>query len=115
MIVGRSRETILRGGFQIHPHAVESRLQARPAVDDVCAIGLPHDTLGELVSVSIVPVEGAVIGEEIDDLSRETMADDTIPDLARCPDALPITASGPQRRRELERRIAPETTAMTGT
>ena len=69
MTVGRSRETILRGGFQIHPHAVESRFQARPVVDDVCAIGLPLDEPGELVSVSIVP-EGAAIGEEVDDLPR---------------------------------------------
>ena len=65
-IVGRRRETILRGGFQIYPREVEDQLRAHPAVDDVCVIGVPHDILGELVCACIVPVEGAVItGEEI--------------------------------------------------
>jgi fatty-acyl-CoA synthase len=54
-IVGRRRETILRGGYHIHPREVEDQLRAHPAVDDVCVIGVPHDILGELVCACIVP------------------------------------------------------------
>src|SRR5690606_16657134 len=60
-IVGRSRETILRGGYQIYPREVEDHLRAHPGIDDVCVIGVPHEVLGELVCACIVPVEGAVI------------------------------------------------------
>jgi fatty-acyl-CoA synthase len=115
-IVGRTKETILRGGYQIYPREVEDQLRAHPAVDDVCVIGIPHDVLGELVCACIVPVEGAVItGGEVKDFARDTMADYKIPDLVRFFDAFPMTGSGKVRRRELERAVALDHTATTGT
>ncbi|HEY0970799.1 MAG TPA: AMP-binding protein [Gemmatimonadales bacterium] len=115
-IVGRTRETIFRGGYQIYPREVEDQLRAHPAVDDVCVIGIPHDVLGELVCACIVPVEGAVItGGEVKDFARDTMADYKIPDLVRFFDAFPMTGSGKVRRRELERAVALDHTATTGT
>jgi fatty-acyl-CoA synthase len=114
-IVGRRRETILRGGYQIYPREVEDQLRAHPAVDDVCVIGVPHDILGELVCACIVPVEGAVItGEEIKDFARDTMADYKVPDLVRFFDAFPMTGSGKVKRRELERTVALDHTAIIG-
>jgi fatty-acyl-CoA synthase len=115
-IVGRRKETILRGGIQIFPREVEDRLRAHPAVDDVCVIGVPHDVLGELVCACIVPVEGAVItGKEIKDFARDTMAEFKVPDLVRFFDTFPMTGSGKVRRRELERTIALDPTVTTGT
>jgi fatty-acyl-CoA synthase len=114
-IVGRSREVVLRGGYQIYPREVEDQLRAHPAVDDVCVIGVPHDLLGELVCACIVPVEGAVItGEEMKRFARETMADYKIPDLVRFFDAFPMTGSGTVKRRELERMVALDSTATLG-
>ena len=114
-IVGRSKETILRGGYQIYPREVEDQLRAHPAVDDVCVIGVAHDILGELVCACIVPVEGAVItGEEIKDFARDTMADYKVPDLVRFFDAFPMTGSGKVKRRELERTVALDNTATIG-
>ena len=115
-IVGRRKETIVRGGFQIFPREIEDQLRAHPAVDDVCVIGVPHDVLGELVCACIVAVEGAVItGKEIKDFARDTMADHKIPDLVRFFDAFPMTGSGKVKRRELERTIAfdPSVTSAT--
>jgi fatty-acyl-CoA synthase len=114
-IVGRRRETILRGGYQIYPREVEDQLRAHPAVDDVCVIGVPHDILGELVCACIVPVEGAVItGEEIKDFARDTVADYKVPDLVRFFEAFPLTGSGTVKRRELERMVALDHTAILG-
>jgi fatty-acyl-CoA synthase len=113
-IIGRSRETILRGGYQIYPREVEDHLRAHPAVDDVCVIGVPHEVLGELVCACIVPVEGAVItGDELKDFARDTMADFKIPDLVRFLDSFPMTGSGKVKRRELERMVALDHTAIT--
>ena len=91
-IVGRHRETILRGGSQIYPREVEDQLRAHPAVDDVCVIGVPHDIMGELMCACIGPV----------------------PDLVRFLDAFPITGSGTVKRRELERMVALDHTAIMG-
>jgi fatty-acyl-CoA synthase len=114
-IVGRSKETIVRGGYQIYPREVEDQLRAHPAVDDVCVIGVPHDIMGELVCACIVPVEGAVItGEEVKDFARDTVADYKIPDLVRFFDAFPMTGSGKVKRRELERVVALDYTATIG-
>jgi fatty-acyl-CoA synthase len=111
-IVGRSKETIIRGGYQIYPREVEDQLRAHPAVDDVCVIGVPHDILGELVCACIVPVEGAVItGEEVKTFSRDTMADYKIPDLVRFFDGFPMTGSGKVKRRELERIVSLDVTS----
>jgi fatty-acyl-CoA synthase len=114
-IVGRRRETILRGGYQIYPREVEDQLRAHPAVDDVCVIGVPHDILGELVCACIVPVEGAVItGEEIKEFARDTVADYKVPDLVRFFDEFPMTGSGKVKRRELERMVVLDHTAIIG-
>ncbi|MBV9880603.1 MAG: acyl--CoA ligase [Gemmatirosa sp.] len=115
-IVGRRKEAIVRGGYQIFPREVEDRLRAHPAVDDVCVIGVPHDVLGELICACIVPVEGAVItGREIKDFARDTMADYKVPDIVRFFDVFPMTGSGKVKRRELERTVALDPTVTTGT
>jgi fatty-acyl-CoA synthase len=115
-IVGRRKEAIVRGGYQVFPREVEDRLRSHPAVDDVCVIGVPHDVLGELICACIVPVEGAVItGKELKDFARDTMADYKVPDLVRFFDAFPMTGSGKVKRRELERTIAFDPTVTTGT
>jgi fatty-acyl-CoA synthase len=115
-IVGRRRETIMRGGFRIYPREVEDQLRAHPAVDDVCVIGIPHDILGELVCACVVPVEGAVItGGELKAFARDTVAEYKFPDLVRFFDAFPMTGSGKVRRRELERMVALDHTAMSST
>jgi fatty-acyl-CoA synthase len=114
-IVGRRKETIVRGGFQIYPREVEDQLRAHPALDDVCVIGVPHDVLGELVCACIVAVEGAVItGNEVKDFARAVLAAHKIPDLVRFFDAFPMTGSGKVRRRELERTVALDHTVTTG-
>jgi fatty-acyl-CoA synthase len=114
-IVGRRKEAILRGGYQIHPREIEDQLRAHPAVEDVCVIGIPHDVLGELICACVVPVEGAVItGKELKDFARDTMADYKIPDLVRFFDAFPMTGSGKVRRRELERTVALDPTVTSG-
>jgi fatty-acyl-CoA synthase len=65
------------------------------------------------VCACVVPVEGAVItGEELKDFARDTMADYKVPDLVRFFDAFPMTGSGKVKRRELERTVALDHTAI---
>ncbi len=108
-IVGRRKELIIRGGFNVYPREVEDRLHAHPAVMDVAVVGLPHDVLGEVVCACIVPVEGAIItGEEIKEWCRGALADFKVPDLVRFFDMFPMTGSGKVRRVELARMLSAE-------
>jgi fatty-acyl-CoA synthase len=108
-VVGRRKEMIIRGGFNIYPREVEDRLHAHPAVMDVAVVGLPHEVLGEVACACIVLVEGAIVtGEEIKDFCRDVLADYKIPDLVRFLDSFPMTGSGKVRRVELARIISAE-------
>jgi fatty-acyl-CoA synthase len=108
-IVGRRKELIIRGGFNVYPREVEDRLHAHPAVLDVAVVGLPHEVLGEQVCACIVPVEGAIVtGEEIKEWCRGALADYKVPDLVRFFDSFPLTGSGKIRRVELARMVSAE-------
>ncbi|MBI1722949.1 MAG: acyl--CoA ligase [Gemmatimonadetes bacterium] len=111
-IVGRRKEMIIRSGYNVYPREVEDVLRAHPAVEEVCVVGVPHEILGEMICACIVPTEGAIVrGEEFVDFAREQMADYKVPDLVRFFDALPMTASGKVKRRELAQVVALELTA----
>ena len=111
-IVGRRKEMIIRGGSNIYPREVEDVLRAHPGVEEVCVVGIPHEILGEMVCACVVPTEGAILrGEDITEFARKQMADYKVPDLVRFFDALPLTASGKVKRRELAQVVALEHTA----
>ena len=46
-LVGRSREIIISGGFNIHPSEVETALASHPAVEDCTVFGVPDERWGE--------------------------------------------------------------------
>lgn len=46
-LVGRSREIIISGGFNIHPSEVEAALTSHPAVEDCTVFGVPDERWGE--------------------------------------------------------------------
>lgn len=53
--VDRLKDLIIRGGFNISSIEVEETLMACPGVGQVAAFGVPHDHLGEVVGVALVP------------------------------------------------------------
>ena len=113
-IAGRRKESIIRGGFNVHPREVEEVLRAHPAVEDVCVVGVPHEVLGEMICACIVPTEGAIVRSgDLIAYAREAMADYKVPDLVCRFDAFPLSASGKVKRRELARMVAEELTAST--
>ena len=103
-LVGRTKDVIIRSGFNVYPREVESRIEAHPAVQEVAVVGVADELLGEAVCACIVPVEGAIVtGQEIVEWCRETLADDKVPDLVRFLDALPRSDTGQVLRVELAR------------
>jgi len=101
-IVGRSKEVIIRGGYNIYPRELEDLLRTHPAVDEVCVCGVPNEILGELICASVVPIEGAIVtGEELKEFARDQVADYKVPDVVRFIDEFPMTGNGKVKRKEL--------------
>ena len=58
-IVGRSKDLIITGGYNVYPAEVESYLNDLPGVDESAVIGCPHHDFGEGVVAVVVPLPGA--------------------------------------------------------
>lgn len=108
-LVGRTKEVIIRAGFNVYPREVESRLEAHPAVREAAVVGVADTLLGEATCACIVPEEGAIVtSQEIQDWCRSTLAEAKVPDLVRFVDAFPRTGTGKIRRIELSRVVESE-------
>ncbi len=53
-IIGRVKEMINRGGEKVSPYAIESIISVLPFIEEVIAVGLPHDLYGEEVALAII-------------------------------------------------------------
>jgi malonyl-CoA/methylmalonyl-CoA synthetase len=53
-IVGRSKDLIISGGYNIYPKEIELLLDAMPGVVESAVIGLPHKDFGEAVCAVLV-------------------------------------------------------------
>ncbi|GAA1030108.1 acyl-CoA synthetase [Virgisporangium ochraceum] len=67
-LVGRKRDMIKCGGFQVWPEEIEDELRAHPLVRDIRVLGRPDDRLGEIPVAQVVR-EPSELPD--DDLSRQ--------------------------------------------
>ena len=63
-IVGRAKDLIISGGFNVYPKEIESEIDALPGVVESAVIGLPHPDFGEGVTAVVVTAKGAGLTEE---------------------------------------------------
>jgi malonyl-CoA/methylmalonyl-CoA synthetase len=57
-IVGRSKDLIITGGYNVYPKEVELALDELPGVQESAVIGVPHSDFGEAVTAVVVAVPG---------------------------------------------------------
>ena len=60
-IVGRSKDLIISGGYNVYPAEVEGLLNEQPGVAESAVIGVPHADFGEAVVAVLVAKPGAVL------------------------------------------------------
>jgi long-chain acyl-CoA synthetase len=102
-VVGRRKDLILRGGYNIYPREVEEVLAGHPAVAQAAVVGLPHPTLGEEVCAVIVPTRsphGGVSGDIVD-WCKQRLSAHKYPRRIEFVDAFPVGPSGKVLKREL--------------
>ncbi|MFB9224129.1 malonate--CoA ligase [Paracoccus cavernae] len=58
-IVGRQKDLIISGGYNIYPKEIELILDEQPGVLESAVIGVPHPDFGEAVVAVVVPKQGA--------------------------------------------------------
>ncbi|WP_028310635.1 malonate--CoA ligase [Derxia gummosa] len=62
-IVGRSKDLIITGGYNVYPKEIESFIDEMPGVAESAVIGVPHADFGEAVVAVVVPRPDAVVDE----------------------------------------------------
>jgi malonyl-CoA/methylmalonyl-CoA synthetase len=60
-IVGRSKDLIISGGYNVYPAEIEGVLNEQPGVAESAVIGVPHPDFGEAVVAVVVAKSGAVV------------------------------------------------------
>ena len=103
IISGRSKELIIRGGYNITPIEIENVLHEHPAVKDAAVIGVPHEVLGEDIAaaVSLRPGASATPGE-LEDWCKARLANNKVPRTVLVLDNLPLNANGKVVKKDIK-------------
>jgi malonyl-CoA/methylmalonyl-CoA synthetase len=62
-IVGRAKDLVISGGFNVYPKEVESEIDAIEGVLESAVFGAPHADFGEAVTAAVVARPGATLTE----------------------------------------------------
>ncbi|MDA0564987.1 long-chain fatty acid--CoA ligase [Streptomonospora sp. S1-112] len=101
-IVDRSKDMIIRGGYNVYPRELEEVLMTHPEVSLAAVVGVPHESHGEEIKAYVIREEGAQLTEQqLVDWAKERLAGYKYPRLVEFRDELPMTATGKILKREL--------------
>ncbi|MBI5441259.1 MAG: AMP-binding protein [Deltaproteobacteria bacterium] len=95
-LVGRAKELIITGGYNVYPKEIENVLEAHEAVREAAVVGILDDEFGERVVAFVVPMESgrAPAPEELIVACKQKLAGYKCPKEVRYVEALPRNAMG---------------------
>jgi long-chain acyl-CoA synthetase len=101
-IVDRSKDMIIRGGYNVYPREIEEVLYEHPAVREAAVIGVPDDLLGEEVGAAVALNSAAETdAETIRDFVKERVAAYKYPRRIWFVDELPKGPTGKIVKRDI--------------
>jgi len=74
--LGRAKDLIISGGFNVYPEEIESQIDELPGIKESAVVGVPHPNFGEGIAVVVVldgsdqVTEQSVVGALKDRLAR---------------------------------------------
>jgi fatty-acyl-CoA synthase len=94
-IVGRCKDMVIRGGFNVYPIDIEEYLLTLDKIEDVAVVGKEDEILGESLVAFVIPKPDAVItSTEVKRYCRGKIANYKIPDEVLFVSQFPILLSG---------------------
>jgi long-chain acyl-CoA synthetase len=105
-IVGRQKDVIISGGFNVYAAEVEAALSLHEGVLEAAVVGLPHDDWGELVAAVLVPKAGAHLTiTDLDAFARSRLSGYKCPRRIELWEDLPKNASGKVQKSAIVHRL----------
>ena len=107
--VGRLKDIIVRGGFNISSEELEALLLSHPAVREAAIVGYPDNTLGERVCAVVVLQSGAALdlaGLAAFLRTEKKVASFKLPEKLLVLEALPRNPAGKMLKRDLRSAVA---------
>jgi acyl-CoA synthetase (AMP-forming)/AMP-acid ligase II len=106
-IVGRLKDMIIVGGFNVYPAEVENALLDHETIGQVAVIGVPDARMGEVGMAYVVPAPGrSADPDAIIAWARERLANYKVPRHVVAVPELPTNATGKVLKEELRARAA---------
>ncbi|HEX2924823.1 MAG TPA: AMP-binding protein, partial [Ruminiclostridium sp.] len=103
-IVGRCKDMIIRGGFNVYPVDIEECLLKFDKVEDVSVVGKNHEILGESIVAFVIPKPGVNITTgEVISFCRGKIANYKIPDEVIFVSQFPIIPAGKVKKNDLKK------------
>ena len=99
----RTKDIVIRGGFNISAQEVENMLLEHPKVADIAAVSMPDEAMGEKLCVYAVPKEGETLAlEDLISFMREKgVAVYKLPERLEVVDAIPRNPVGKALKKDL--------------
>ncbi|MEX2630069.1 MAG: malonyl-CoA synthase [Tistlia sp.] len=103
-IVGRSKDLVISGGFNVYPKEIELVVDEIPGVGESAVIGLPHPDFGEAVT-AVCTRSGEAAVEEADVVAacKRKLANFKVPKRVFFVEQLPRNTMGKVQKAELRR------------
>jgi malonyl-CoA/methylmalonyl-CoA synthetase len=106
-IVGRSKDLVISGGYNVYPKEIELLIDELPGVFESAVIGLPHPDFGEAVSAVVVGKPGMVVEEAaVIAALKGKLAAFKVPKRVFVVTELPRNAMGKVQKNELRKQYA---------
>jgi len=100
-VVDRIKDMVIRAGENIYPVEVEGCILQHPQVEEVCAYGVPHPSLGEELAATVYSSAG-VTAESVKDWVADRLAGYKIPSHITIQDQpLPKNATGKVLKKQI--------------
>lgn len=110
-LVGRAKELIITGGYNVYPKEIENLLETHDGVREAAVVGVPDEDFGERV-VAVVALEEAALKASPSDLiefCKERLAGYKCPKQVLVTDSLPRNAMGKLQKNELKELYSKQT------
>ncbi len=103
-IVGRSKDLIISGGFNVYPKEIELVIDAIDGIKESAVIGVPHPDFGEAVTAAVILESGSDLGvAQIMAKTQSQLAPYKVPKTIHFLDDLPRNAMGKVQKAELRK------------